>query len=248
VTILALAVTGRGLVDPTEPVIRADDEALLRGRAAFETLRVYGGRPFRLEAHFDRVHDEKERVATRVRRDAQLRQLGPADVERAGRLEAKQQEIMRLAAENPQFTLDLLFGELVKLGRLVDGFLELALNCTRYEQYLGTVDFDDLESELRRWREASEEEKDPQLRATAKKNLDVLLRRQEKLGDLRRYTAGARAQLDLIENTFRLIGDQILTMQSPAELGGQLDELIDGVEAVRSTAAERDRLLQAVAG
>jgi 4-amino-4-deoxychorismate lyase len=54
-TILALAVTGRGLVDPTEPVIRADDEGLLRGRAAFETLRVYSGRPFGLEAHLDRL-------------------------------------------------------------------------------------------------------------------------------------------------------------------------------------------------
>jgi 4-amino-4-deoxychorismate lyase len=54
-TVLALAVTGRGLVDPTEPAIRADDEGLLRGRAAFETLRVYGGRPFRLEAHLDRL-------------------------------------------------------------------------------------------------------------------------------------------------------------------------------------------------
>ena len=54
-TVLALAVTGRGLVEPTEPVIRADDEGLLRGRAAFETLRVYGGRPFRLEAHLDRL-------------------------------------------------------------------------------------------------------------------------------------------------------------------------------------------------
>jgi 4-amino-4-deoxychorismate lyase len=55
VTVLALAVTGRGLVDPTEPVIRADDEGLLRGRAAFETLRVYNGRPFGLEAHLDRL-------------------------------------------------------------------------------------------------------------------------------------------------------------------------------------------------
>jgi len=55
VTVLALAVTGRGLVDPTEPVIRADDEGLLRGRAAFETLRVYSGRPFSLEAHLDRL-------------------------------------------------------------------------------------------------------------------------------------------------------------------------------------------------
>jgi branched-subunit amino acid aminotransferase/4-amino-4-deoxychorismate lyase len=54
-SVLALAVTGRGLVDPTEPVIRADDEGLLRGRAAFETLRVYGGLPFRLEAHLDRL-------------------------------------------------------------------------------------------------------------------------------------------------------------------------------------------------
>ena len=54
-SVLALAVTGRGLVDPAEPVVRADDEALLRGRAAFETLRVYGGRPFRLEAHLDRL-------------------------------------------------------------------------------------------------------------------------------------------------------------------------------------------------
>lgn len=54
-TVLALAVTGRGLVDPTEPVVRADDEGLLRGRAAFETLRVYGGRPFRLEEHLDRL-------------------------------------------------------------------------------------------------------------------------------------------------------------------------------------------------
>ena len=54
-SLLALAVTGRGRVDPTEPVLRADDDALLRGRAAFETLRVYAGRPFRLDAHLDRL-------------------------------------------------------------------------------------------------------------------------------------------------------------------------------------------------
>jgi 4-amino-4-deoxychorismate lyase len=54
-SVLALAVTGRGLVDPAEPVVRADDEGLLRGRAAFETLRVYAGRPFRLEEHLDRL-------------------------------------------------------------------------------------------------------------------------------------------------------------------------------------------------
>jgi len=55
VKLLAVAVAGRGLLDPTEPVFRADDEALLRGSAAFETLPVYSGQPFELERHLARL-------------------------------------------------------------------------------------------------------------------------------------------------------------------------------------------------
>jgi branched-subunit amino acid aminotransferase/4-amino-4-deoxychorismate lyase len=55
VSVLALAVSGRGLVPPGEPVIHVDDEAFMRGRGAFESLRVYGGRPFRLAEHLDRL-------------------------------------------------------------------------------------------------------------------------------------------------------------------------------------------------
>jgi 4-amino-4-deoxychorismate lyase len=62
VTLLAVAVAGRGVVDPTEPVLRADDEALLRGRAAFETVRVYGGVPFKLAEHLDRLAGSAERI------------------------------------------------------------------------------------------------------------------------------------------------------------------------------------------
>lgn len=61
-TVLALAVGGRGLVDPGEPVLHADDEAFLRSRAAFETTRVYGGRPFRLDDHLARLEGSAERV------------------------------------------------------------------------------------------------------------------------------------------------------------------------------------------
>jgi 4-amino-4-deoxychorismate lyase len=57
---LALAVTGRGLIDPHEPAVRADDDALLRGRAAFETLKIYAGRPFRLDAHLERLAGSAE--------------------------------------------------------------------------------------------------------------------------------------------------------------------------------------------
>jgi 4-amino-4-deoxychorismate lyase len=62
VTLLALAVGGRGLVDPDEPVLHADDEALLRGRAAFETTRVYAGRPFKLREHLARLAGSAARI------------------------------------------------------------------------------------------------------------------------------------------------------------------------------------------
>lgn len=60
--VLAVAVAGRGLVDPHAPVFTADDEALLRGRAVFETARVYDGRPFRLDAHIERMAVSAARV------------------------------------------------------------------------------------------------------------------------------------------------------------------------------------------
>ena len=54
-SLIAVAVAGRGLVPASEPVFTAGDEALLRGSAAFETLRVYAGRPFLLERHLERL-------------------------------------------------------------------------------------------------------------------------------------------------------------------------------------------------
>jgi 4-amino-4-deoxychorismate lyase len=62
VTLLALAQLGRGVVDPGTPVLYADDEGVLRGRSVFETLRVYGGRPFRLDAHLERLAASARRL------------------------------------------------------------------------------------------------------------------------------------------------------------------------------------------
>jgi branched-subunit amino acid aminotransferase/4-amino-4-deoxychorismate lyase len=55
VTLLAVAEAGRGTLAPDAPVLHADDEGVLRGRAVFETIRVYDGHPFRLDAHLDRL-------------------------------------------------------------------------------------------------------------------------------------------------------------------------------------------------
>ena len=60
--LLALAQLGRGVVPADEPVLRADDDGVLRGRAVFETLRVYDGRPFELHPHFDRLKASARRL------------------------------------------------------------------------------------------------------------------------------------------------------------------------------------------
>jgi 4-amino-4-deoxychorismate lyase len=69
-TPLALAVLGRGVVDPSQPLLRADDEAVLRGRAAFETLRVYAGAAFRVDLHLRRLAES-----------AQVLELPPPDTD-----------------------------------------------------------------------------------------------------------------------------------------------------------------------
>jgi len=84
VKLLAVAVGGRGVVDPTEPVLRADDEALLRGRGAFETLRVYGGVPFRLAEHLERLAGSAERIGLPAVNRLELEELARQALDAAG--------------------------------------------------------------------------------------------------------------------------------------------------------------------
>jgi 4-amino-4-deoxychorismate lyase len=87
-TLLALAVSGRGLVAPDDPAIRADDEALLRGRAAFETLRVYGGRPFRLGTHLERLEASAVAIGLPAVENDELARLAGLVLAEAGTADA----------------------------------------------------------------------------------------------------------------------------------------------------------------
>ncbi|HEY2354161.1 MAG TPA: aminotransferase class IV [Gaiellaceae bacterium] len=85
--LLAVAVAGRGLVDPAEPVFGAADEALLRGRAVFETTRVYCGRPFLLDAHLDRLGASAARMRLPVPDASACHELAALIIDAAGESE-----------------------------------------------------------------------------------------------------------------------------------------------------------------
>jgi branched-subunit amino acid aminotransferase/4-amino-4-deoxychorismate lyase len=82
VTLLAVAVAGRGLVDPREPVFFADDEAVVRGTAAFETLRIRGGAPVLLDRHVERL--ERSSLALRLPPPDGAREVALEAVQGAG--------------------------------------------------------------------------------------------------------------------------------------------------------------------
>jgi branched-subunit amino acid aminotransferase/4-amino-4-deoxychorismate lyase len=81
---VAVAVSGRGLVPPDAPVVAVDDEGFSRGRAAFETLRVYGGRPFRLEEHLGRLETSVRRLEFAPPDRDEVRDLAGLALEAAG--------------------------------------------------------------------------------------------------------------------------------------------------------------------
>ena len=156
-------------------------------------------------------------------------------------LVARQEQIRRLAAQNPSFTGDLLRTELMKTDRLVDAFIEMAVTCARYE-LTSNRSTRRAGKGPTRWdgnREGAARPATPKP-TIAKKNLAIVLKRLDKMQEIQRYLSVARGQLDLIENSFQFIADQIVTMQSPQELSGQLDELLDGVEAIRQTAHDTE--------
>jgi hypothetical protein len=193
---------------------------------------------------WDPSFDQEKQAEEQAARAERLRHLDESDRERVLALLERQKEINALAAQNPSFTGELLRTELTKTDRLVEAFIEMANTCSRYDAYLDSIDLSELEKDRRRWEQIVRREgnRDSET-AIASKNLAVIMKRFEKMKEIHHYLSLARGQLDLIENSFQLIADQIVTMQSPQELTGQLDELLDGVESIKQTAADTERLL-----
>ena len=194
---------------------------------------------------FDPRHREKVEAEAARRQKLRIAQLDDALTARVNNLQIIQQQIHHLAEENPALTKELLASELEKLDSLWSSFVDLSLLIQRYKLYLEGQSPKHLEADRLRYEDQCKAETDPEQRKVAQKNLEVILKRQDKLREIRTFIDKALSQMELIENTFGLLADQIVTMRSPKELSGQLDDLADGVEAVKTTARETDALLEA---
>jgi len=194
---------------------------------------------------FDPIWEGEQQAARKARQVAKFNALPDEEKERALALRDQQKRIEKMARDNATFSVELLSADISKLEDLVDDFLDMAHVASRYHAYLEDMNLSEIEKDINRY--TNQTDKLPfgdERRKVAQKNLEVLLSRKDRYLELRRNLQTARGQMDLMENTFRLLADEIVGMQNPRELGARLDELREGVAAVRDASRETERHMQ----
>ncbi len=198
---------------------------------------------------FQRAVREAERAARekadRARVDALMAELPEREWQRAKALDELRREIERDMANNPSFQAILLQTELEKLSQLHSSFVRLASACRRAESYLQAVDIRELERQLKTQDVSQEQMEDAHGRELAGMNATVIHKRLATIKEIETFLARARGQMNLIENSVRLLRDQALTMTSPDQLTEQLDDLLTGVDAVQQSVKDTEALISA---
>ncbi|PZR07577.1 MAG: hypothetical protein DI536_27285 [Archangium gephyra] len=214
------------------------------GALGLEALWLVVGpdlKPFQ-RAVKESAREEREKE-DRKRVDQLMSELPEREWQRAKALDELRREIERDVQHNPSFQAILLATELEKLAQLHASFVRLASACRRAETYLQAVDVRDLERQVKAQESLQEKMTDESVRDLAGKNAAVLKKRLETIKEIETFLARARGQMNLIENSIRLLRDQALTMTSPDQLTEQLDDLLTGVDAVQQSVKDAEALI-----
>lgn len=190
-------------------------------------------------AVWDKRWEQSKKSALEDAQNAKFLRLTPEDQMRAHALRDQKARILQLANENASLANELMKDELAKLDALLEDYLDLAIVCARTESQLRGFDLLDLQ---RRWQYYADQvqrlPKNDKRAEVAQKNLEVLAARKNRMDAMQRNLQTARGHMDLMENSFRLLADEIVTMANPTELATRLDDLRVGVQAIRETAEE----------
>jgi len=197
----------------------------------------------------DRRHRARLLEAARARRRQRILALpDQRDRERAIDLIQAHKEMGSELSKNENWSGDLVRGEYDRLESLLDAWVDLAEAADRFEGYSRQFDVNQLKRELQVQQRLSRETgEDPESRGLAAKNAELVGKRIATLEEMVTLVQRTRGQMGVVENTFRLLRDQIASLKVPQDIHGQIDEIVANVDAVRSVLAEGDQSFREVA-
>ena len=130
----------------------------------------------------------------------------------------------RLSEEPPQIR---------ELETTWEAFVDLLDEYRRRKNHLRTINRQAVENQLRQAERASELG-DAATRPLHEKNVSILRRRLQTFDDIERSVKRVEAQLQMIENFFSLVNDQVVTMPSPEHISAlDFDSLLSSIEITK---------------
>lgn len=130
----------------------------------------------------------------------------------------------RLSEEPPQIR---------ELEATWEAFVDLLDEYRRRKNHLKATDRNAVENQLRK-AEGDMQRADPAVRPLHEKNVEILRRRLQTYDDIRRSVRSVEAQLQVIENFFGLVNDQVVTMPTPEHLLSlDFDSLLSSIEMTK---------------
>jgi hypothetical protein len=130
----------------------------------------------------------------------------------------------RLEEEPPQ---------LRELETTWEAFVDLLDEYRRRKNHLRTINRQAVENQLRQ-AERSRDMGDEATRPLHERNVEILRRRLQTFDDIERSVKRVEAQLQMIENFFGLVNDQVVTMPTPEHISAlDFDSLLSSIEMTK---------------
>ena len=212
--------------------------------AGIETLWLVLGadsKPFRRWVLAQETKEAEQAVEQQSKQA--LAELGPSYVARFEELCQLGTEIQELGEKNRSLEARLLAAEMTKLGKLLHGFLQMAVVHQRLGGFLDSDDANDIERDIRSAENALRSEKNREVAAGLRQSLGLAQKRLQqhvRISDMHRLL---EVKMGTLEKSFQYLRSHILGVGTREELAQEIDDLIVGVESVESLSEETTGLL-----
>lgn len=125
-----------------------------------------------------------------------------------------------------------------KLDYLLRNFLRMLTALNRQKGHLASVDKDEIKRDMRRL-EKEMNDASPRLKAIKKRNIEILKQRISRLDRVEEDQELIVANLDTIEATLKLIRDNVVSLNNPESISGQIDSVVVNMQ-------ENERLMESM--
>ncbi|MBI5368606.1 MAG: hypothetical protein HZA54_16340 [Planctomycetes bacterium] len=202
----------------------------------------------RVRAEYLRVRDVKDQEEL----DGMLRRLPDYERNKYRELESVTQRIERMVEDAPESARSTMEAGVTRLRDLLKTYIRMQTSRARIREFVKGSEIDDIQRQIRKLeQELSDPAMADALRRVKGSNLDVLNQRLARALKAHENERVLEANQQTIENTLKLIRDNLVSMDNPAGVSHQINSVVAEMQLNEQFMSEMDSFLgrdAAVAG